>query len=155
MAFTGGFAVAAMANSQAMVDAFGTELKKIKDTYWFTFALTPCYLITLTGNQWRNDLKEKQDSTRSAIRNGASGVSDPLLHWKCIGNRKLSISGFKPGYSFSLTTLSGKLLHREPCVVGKTSYGLPAGEGCCAVITVRNKNGIVQKTGLITLIRER
>ncbi len=42
MAFTGGFAVAAMANSQTIADAFGTAVKKIQDSHWFPFPEDYC-----------------------------------------------------------------------------------------------------------------
>jgi hypothetical protein len=150
MAFTGGFAVAAMANSQAIVDDFGKELRKLKDTYWFTFALTPCYLITLTGNQWRNDLHEKQDSTGIAFRKIASQASGDFIQWSYIGNRRLSIIGLAPGNSFTLISLSGRLLHNEMISTGSSSVEIPLTNIGCVILTVRNKNGLILKTGLVS-----
>jgi endoglucanase len=150
MAFTGGFAVAAMANSQEIVDAFGTELRKLKDTYWFTFTLTPCYLITLTGNQWRNDLKEKQDSTGILPKNGITRPSNDFLRWKFPGNRVLSVSGLAPGYSFALTSLSGKLIRHETIARGQASVDIPLTKGSCAILTVKDKNGFIRKTLVIS-----
>ncbi|MFB9862274.1 glycosyl hydrolase family 8 [Rufibacter immobilis] len=48
-AFIGGFAVAAMSNSQTTVNQFGTEMAKLKDTYWFNINTRVLYLFTLTG----------------------------------------------------------------------------------------------------------
>ncbi|MBN1576711.1 MAG: hypothetical protein JW913_09180 [Chitinispirillaceae bacterium] len=44
MCFTGGFACAAMCNSQEMADAFAAEMSKIasRDSYWFTFSVGVC-----------------------------------------------------------------------------------------------------------------
>jgi endoglucanase len=150
MAFTGGFAIAAMANSQAMVDDFGAELKKLKDTHWFSFALTPCYLITLTGNQWRNDLKEKLDSTKQSLKNNNPGASDGCLHWKFLCNRELSIIGLMPGHSITLTSLSGKLLHHETIAANRASIDVSLKKGSCVILIVKDKNGFIQKTGVVS-----
>ncbi|AKD04037.1 glycosyl hydrolase family 8 [Pontibacter korlensis] len=50
--FLGGFTVASMGSSQAQVDRFGTELSKLRDTYWFNLNTRCLYLFTLTGNFW-------------------------------------------------------------------------------------------------------
>jgi endoglucanase len=52
-AFVGGFAVAAMCNSQSIADSFGTEINNISDTYWFNLCTRCLYLFTLTGNFWQ------------------------------------------------------------------------------------------------------
>lgn len=51
-AFVGGFAVAAMTNTQEVADAFGADLKKIKDTDCFNLSSRCLYLMTITGNFW-------------------------------------------------------------------------------------------------------
>ncbi|MBT1703803.1 glycosyl hydrolase family 8 [Chryseosolibacter indicus] len=51
-AFLGGFAVAAMANSQTTVNTFGQELSKLNDTYWFNLNTRCLYLFTLSGKFW-------------------------------------------------------------------------------------------------------
>ncbi len=51
-AFLGGFAVSTMSNSQAMANAFGTEMIPLRDTYWFNLNTRVLYLFTLTGNFW-------------------------------------------------------------------------------------------------------
>ncbi|MCC9168083.1 glycosyl hydrolase family 8 [Pontibacter harenae] len=51
-AFLGGFTVASMSHSQEQVDRFGTELSKLRDTYWFNINTRVLYLFTLTGNFW-------------------------------------------------------------------------------------------------------
>lgn len=54
-AFVGGFAVAAMCNSQAIADAFGTEMgsSRLNDTHWFTLCTRSVYLLPITGNFWK------------------------------------------------------------------------------------------------------
>lgn len=52
-AFVGGFAVAAMSNTQQVADAFGDELKIIKNNSdWFNLSLRCLYLMTVSGNFW-------------------------------------------------------------------------------------------------------
>jgi endoglucanase len=154
MAFTGGFAVAAMVNSQAIADEFGAAVKKIRDNggsgSWFTFSLGPCYLITLTGNQWRNDLKEKQDTGKSAVKNNNPGASGCRPQWRLLGNSELSISGLQPGYSVTLTDLSGKLLCRTTASGEKALLSVSAMKNGCAVLTVRDGSGRIRKTGLVS-----
>ncbi|WP_162054258.1 glycosyl hydrolase family 8 [Pontibacter pamirensis] len=50
--FLGGFTVASMSHSQDRVNRFGTELSKLRDTYWFNINTRVLYLFTLTGNFW-------------------------------------------------------------------------------------------------------
>jgi endo-1,4-beta-D-glucanase Y len=54
-AFLGGFAVSAMCNSQAVADAFGTEMTSslLGDAHWFVMSTRSLYLLSLTGNFWK------------------------------------------------------------------------------------------------------
>jgi len=52
-AFVGGLAVSSMCNTQKMADDFGTEMKKIDDTYWFNLSTRCLYLVTMSGNFWQ------------------------------------------------------------------------------------------------------
>ncbi len=52
-AFVGGFAVAAMCNSQEIADAFGTEMAKLYETHWFSASTRSLYLLSITGNFWK------------------------------------------------------------------------------------------------------
>jgi len=56
MAFLGGWAVGAMANSQAAADAFGTKLANRNDSYWYHRHTGNMYLLALTGNMWKEDM---------------------------------------------------------------------------------------------------
>ena len=94
-----------MANSQEMVDEFAVEMKNINDSWnWFTYVLKFCYLITLTGNQWRNDLFSTISIPHEQKLFTAS--IDPI-YWKFLGSRELSVAGLQPGYAISLTDVSG------------------------------------------------
>jgi endo-1,4-beta-D-glucanase Y len=60
-AFIGGFAVAAMCNSQTIADAFGKELgsTRLDDNHWFTLCTRTVYLLPVTGNFWQPDVARK------------------------------------------------------------------------------------------------
>jgi len=54
-AFVGGFAVAAMCNSQTIADAFGSEMStgQLGDSNWFIVSTRSLYLCAITGNFWK------------------------------------------------------------------------------------------------------
>jgi endo-1,4-beta-D-glucanase Y len=56
MAAVGSLAVAAMANTQEIADAFGAETAKMKDDYWYSSYLGNLYLLALSGNMWNPDI---------------------------------------------------------------------------------------------------
>jgi endoglucanase len=63
-AFVGGFAVAAMCNSQLIADAFGTEMtgSRLGDGHWFSMSTRPLYLLSISGNFWKPVLSNKMNS---------------------------------------------------------------------------------------------
>ncbi len=65
-AFVGGFACSAMCNNQEIADAFGTEMEKISDSYWFNLSTRCLYLFTMSGNFWQ-PLKNDSSSSGSTI----------------------------------------------------------------------------------------
>lgn len=148
MAYTGGFAIAAMANSQAMVDEFGTDLKTIHDTYWFTFTLTPLYLMTLTGNQWRYDLK---DTAKVVVKRNDLVASNDQVLWKSLGNREISFGGIQPGYSLVLTDVSGKLMYRATAAGDKLSIDISKMKPGCAILTVSDRSKNILKKCRISI----
>jgi endo-1,4-beta-D-glucanase Y len=151
MCFTGGFAIAAMANSQQMVDEFGAEVKKLKDTYWFSFTLTPCYLLTLTGNQWRNDLKNKQGNDDVGVKQAHCAPAPLSPEWSAIAGRTLSFSGLKSGYSITITDLSGKRLHHAAVSGGSAFVSISKLKTGCAIISIADGNKNILKRGLVSL----
>jgi endoglucanase len=56
MAAVGSFAVASMANTQDIADAFGAETAKMRDDYWYSSYLGNLYLLALSGNMWNPDI---------------------------------------------------------------------------------------------------
>jgi endoglucanase len=152
MCYTGGFAIAAMANSQEMIDKFGTELKTLKDTYWFTFTLTPCYLLTLTGNQWRDDLKEKQDTGTTVLKNTVPASSNVSPAWNATSNHGLSVTGLKPGYSIAITDISGKQLYRATSSSEKALIDIATMKTGCTILTITDRNKKILKRGIFTML---
>jgi endoglucanase len=63
-AFVGGFAVAAMCNSQLIADAFGTEMmsSRLGDAHWFSMSVRSLYLLSITGNFWKPVVSAKLNS---------------------------------------------------------------------------------------------
>jgi endo-1,4-beta-D-glucanase Y len=52
MTAVGTFAVAASANTQAVVDAFVAETVKMRDDHWYGSYLGTLYLLAISGNMW-------------------------------------------------------------------------------------------------------
>ncbi len=146
--YVGGFVIAAMANSQEMVDEFSTEMKSLNDTWnWFTYVLKFCYLITLTGNQWRNDLIGTGSISPEQIN---PNPSIDQIHWKFLGNRELSVTGLQPGYAISLTEVSGKQLYHKISQGYKASIIISSITNECLILTIKNQNKKILKSGFIS-----
>ena len=120
--FVGGFGIAAMAGSQAMVDEFGTDMAKIRDLNWFPQSLSPLYLALITGNQFRNDITEKRSDV-GIVAGPAAYVNNAWPTVRCAGDR-ISISELAAGHAITVTMLSGVRVAR-----------LSGGNGATAVIT--------------------
>jgi endoglucanase len=56
LAAVGSMAVAAMANTQEIADAFAAEAIKLSDDYWYSGYLGTLYLLALSGNMWNPDI---------------------------------------------------------------------------------------------------
>jgi endoglucanase len=146
--FVGGFVIAAMANSQELVDEFAAEMKNLNDTYnWFTKVLKFCYLITMTGNQWRNDLFGTGTISHEQT---TSSASIDRIHWKFLGNRELSVTGLQPGDAISLTDISGKQLYYKISQGYKASITISSIKNGCLILTIKNQNKKIFKSGFIS-----
>ncbi len=148
--YFGGFAIAAMANSQEMVDEFAAEMKNINDTWnWFTYVLKFCYLITLTGNQWRDDLFNTGSISQEQRHPGAMTAR---IQWKVAGKGKISVTGLQPGYAISLTDASGKRLYSGMSQDSKASVAIASIKNRCLIITIRNRVGKILKSGFVSTV---
>ena len=56
LAAVGSFAIAAMANTQEIADAFVAESVKMRDDYWYSSYLGNLYLLAMSGNMWNPDI---------------------------------------------------------------------------------------------------
>jgi len=56
MAIVGSLAVAAMANTQEVADAFAAEAARMRDDYWYSSYLGNLYLLALSGNMWTPEM---------------------------------------------------------------------------------------------------
>lgn len=131
MCFVGGFAIAAMANNQQMVDAFAADIVKIRDTNWFTQSLSPLYLALVTGNYFRDDITEKRIDV--GVEAGAAAhVNNAWPAVRCSGDR-ITVSGLPADHAVTVTTLSGARVVR---LAGGSSAVINTGalkRGCYAV----------------------
>jgi endo-1,4-beta-D-glucanase Y len=149
--YVGGFVIAAMANSQEMVDEFAAEMKNLNDSWnWFTYVLKFCYLITLTGNQWKNTMFDSV-----SISHPPENMSASLdqIHWKSPGNRELSVTGLQPGYAISLTDLSGKQLYSKIAQSCNADITITSIKNGCLILTIKNQNRKILKSGFISTMR--
>ena len=149
MCFVGGFAIAAMANSQKMVDEFGTDLLKIKNTYWFTFALTPCYLITLSGNQWRYDI----DSTTQKVATADRQEYEKSVRREYRGGEALAVSGLAPHSAVWLTSLSGRRLVSIEAAGGRASIAAESMRPGCYILSTTGPAGKTPQRRFITITK--
>ena len=139
MSFLGGFAVAAMCNTQQIADDFADEVGRMQwDSYWYHAYLGTCYMLAMSGNMWNMKLKDKQDTTVSVggRRNGMTSTGVVSIGHSA--DRVLTVSGVTSGSSVSLATLDGKNIVRNRTVSG-TCVSLDVssvGKGCY-VLTVR------------------
>ena len=100
--FTGSFGVAAMCNNQEIADSFGEEVDKLRDNRWFNLCCRCCYLMALTGNQWK--------PVSTGIRHGtvlkkANDQNKPTVHY---GNQFLHVRSGSDIHSIEIVSLSGK-----------------------------------------------
>jgi endo-1,4-beta-D-glucanase Y len=137
MAFVGGFAVAAMCNSQAVADSFGAEVARMSyDNYWYHAFLGNCYMMTMTGNMWHF-----RDADSTGINKRYQGVAENSVVVKNLKNRKFELSGIPNGSSVTLTTLQGQLA-KKTVVNGKQKclIDLSSLENGCYILSVHGKN---------------
>lgn len=56
LAVVGSMAVASMANTQEIADAFVAESARMRDDYWYSSYLGNLYLLALSGNMWNPEI---------------------------------------------------------------------------------------------------
>lgn len=148
MSFVGGFAVAAMCNSQEVADAFGKEVASMSyDKFWYHAFLGTEYMLIMSGNLWNPKITEKQDSgTRACFKNRISSVKNAGgITVTNNMNRELNISGVEKTASVSITTLSGRIVKQATAMSEGVSLDISSiGKGCY-LLNIRDCSGNVQK----------
>lgn len=104
-AFVGGFAVAAMCNSQTVADAFGTEMSsgRLTETYWFNLCTRAVYVFAMTGNFWKP----------SVLVNIQSNSFKPLNVYPNPTRNQINIEGgelTESRFEYEVVELNGKVL---------------------------------------------
>lgn len=145
--YVGGFVIAAMANSQELVDEFAEEMLGLNDTWnWFTYVLKFCYLITLTGNQWRSDLLATGTISQEQK---APDASLDQIQWKLKANREVSVNGLQPGYTVTLTDLSGRQFYSGISRSSMERITVSSMKSGCLVLTIKNQSKKIVKSHLM------
>lgn len=137
MSYVGGFAVAAMCNSQEVADAFGAEVAKMRfDNYWYHGFLGNCYMLTMLGNMWH-----VKDAREDNIKKESLHATNHSIVVKNLKNRKFELSGILNGSSVTLSTLQGQLA-KKFTITGKQNclIDLSALENGCYILSVHEKN---------------
>jgi endo-1,4-beta-D-glucanase Y len=150
MSFVGGFAVAAMCNSQDIANAFGTEVAKISfDSYWYHAFLGCCYMLTLTGNMWQ--IKDTSLITNTKLFNNTISKNSTITA-KTLKNHQIELSGVSKGNSVSLMTLQGDLVKQSVVPAnGKLLLNVSSVTSGCYLVDIRNGKTTIRK-GLVVSI---
>ncbi|HEX3018735.1 MAG TPA: glycosyl hydrolase family 8 [Chitinispirillaceae bacterium] len=138
MSYVGGFAVAAMCNSQDVADAFGTEVARMPfDNYWYHGFLGNCYMLAMTGNMWQ--LKDTKNKITGKKYHDIG--NDNSLVVKHLNNHKIELSGISEANSITLSTLQGQLA-KKVIVSGKQKCLLDVSslKNGCYILTTHDKN---------------
>jgi endo-1,4-beta-D-glucanase Y len=141
MSFVGGFAIAAMCNSQEIADAFGQEIASMGyDTYWYHAFLGTCYMLTMSGNIWNPDLK-KNSQNNSFGKGRSPAASNGSITITNRANRELHVSGIGKANSVRLTTLNGRLVIQTSLIRNAGAFlDISSVDRGCYIISVRDKN---------------
>jgi hypothetical protein len=92
-----------------------------------------------TGNQWSDDLQEKQDTGTTALKNTAPVTSNVSPAWNATGNHGLLVIGLKPGYSVVINNISGKQLYRATASSEKAFIDISKMKTACTIFIVTDR----------------
>jgi endo-1,4-beta-D-glucanase Y len=110
LAAVGSLAVAAMTNTQQVLDAFVEESMKLRDDYWYSGYLGNLYLLALTGNMWNPEIvHDNTGATPDGIRTNSS---PGRVRIKIGAKRGLTVSGLSDRACITITTFTGQRLRR-------------------------------------------
>jgi endo-1,4-beta-D-glucanase Y len=140
LASEGSLAVAAMANTQEVIDAFAAEAIKKPDDYWYSGYLGNLYLLALSGNMWNPDIVKNQ-ITNNVHKGNRFGDLQRQLQVKMSENRNIIISGFAQRSTITLTTLSGQLITTVRGANNEATIRVASLPRGCYIIVVLDKLG--------------
>ena len=145
MSFVGGFAVAAMCNSQEISDAFGKQIASLRfDTYWYHAFLGTCYMLTMSGNMWHDRIDEDGINRDKTV----AGESTPAV---AVRNGNLIITGIPHGSAILLTSLDGRLVRRSITTGPRLQMSTAAVKSGCYLVSIRDNNGKVRVKEMIAV----
>ncbi len=146
MSYVGGFAVAAMCNSQEVADAFGTEVARMRfDNYWYHGFLGNCYMMTMIGNMWH-----VRDAESTFVNKKYQNTANNSVTVKNLRNRKFELSGISNGSNINIINMQGQLA-KSIIINGKQNclIDLSTLENGCYILSIHEKNN---KTGMRQII---
>mgnify|MGYP003826095541 CR=1 FL=1 len=146
MAVVGALGVAAMANSQAVVDAFAGEMIKLKDDYWYSGYLGNLYLLAISGNMWNPDIISKVNTVRKSTLVTLSNVKV-----KTNFGRELIISGNSGECYVALSSLSGKQVLSRVVKDNPISIDVSSLMRGCYIISISDVSGSTPERKMISL----
>jgi endo-1,4-beta-D-glucanase Y len=151
MSYVGGFAVAAMCNSQEVADAFGTEIAKMNfDNYWYHGFLGNCYMLAMTGNMWNKKVADSRTANRMGKADGLHASSGAVAV-NCVSGNTLSITGLKGG-TVRLTTLKGELVRRVSAgAASNMTMDISSVKSGCYLVTILNATNALCKQQVISV----
>jgi len=138
MAAVGSMAVAAMANTEDVLDAFAKEVITLKDDYWYSGYLGNLYLLALTGNMWTPEIIASQVNTNHIKGKFADKVQLKIIR-KVKGG--IVISGIPQNCIITLSSLSGKKAISVSTADPNTPVNINSLQGGCYVLTIHDQQG--------------
>lgn len=137
MAVVGSMAVAAMANTPEVLDAFAKEVITLKDDYWYSGYLGNLYLLALTGNMWTPEILASRPKTHQVRKN----VSNVQLKISKKANRCLSVSGLPQNSKITFSSLSGQRAFSASNVNDNSVIHINSLQGGCYIMTLCDQQG--------------
>ncbi len=150
MSFVGGFAVAAMCNTQTIADSFAAEMVKMgfDAGFWYHNILGTIYTLTMTGHMWNPTLLEKQTGVQLKT---ASATTEAMVVTN-VSNRTLNISGMKNITSIGLTSMNGQIvMQTENITNGTASMDVSSIKRGCYLLSARGNDGKVSTTQVVLM----
>jgi endoglucanase len=149
MAAEGSLAVAAMANTQEVADAFAAEAIKKKDDYWYSGYLGNLYLLAMSGNMWNPDIMDKTKSAANENRAVPARLAQPRIKNTLRGD--LAVSGLPQAGSIYLVTTSGQMIKTSSIVRGSARIDLTSFRSGYYLLNVRDENGRTRSAGGVSV----